>query len=114
MTRAFGLIVVLVSLALTGVLFSKESSALSPTSGAVKRDESQAVAIASASIFTPVTQVIQVDYAEAGTYVGAELPAGSGVVLAQATSTTYCLEANVNGTLVHEVGPGGSPALGAC
>jgi hypothetical protein len=113
-TRGLGLIVVLISLGVSGVLFSMQSSSQGPAAAAVTQDESQAIAVAAASIFAQVTQVLQVDYAEAGTYVGAQLPTGSGVTLAQATGTAYCLQANVNGTLVHETGPGGSPALGPC
>ena len=78
------------------------------------QDESQAIVAAAAASFSQVDQVLQADYAQAGTYAGAQLPVGSGVTLAQATSTSYCLETNVNGTLVHENGPGGAPAVGGC
>ena len=44
------------------------------------------------------------------TYVGATLPAGSGVVLASADATSYCLQDGSE----HEVGPGGTPQPGAC
>lgn len=108
------MIVVLVSLGLTGVLFSKESKQLDSTGSPAKHAESQAIATASASIFAPVTQVLEVGHAESGTYLGAQLPAGSGVTIVQANTAAYCLQANVNGMPVHEIGPGGVPALGAC
>jgi hypothetical protein len=114
MTRGFGLLLVVISLAVTGSLFAIQGKNQGPTSPAVAQAESQALATASSAIFSPVAQVLQVDYAQAGTYVGAELPAGSGVTVAQATGSSYCLEANVSGTLVHEAGPGGSPAVGRC
>jgi hypothetical protein len=114
LTKGVGLIVVLISLAVSGVLFSMQSSGQGPTASAVTQEESQAIAVAAASIFAQVTQVLQVDYAQAGTYVDAQLPTGSGVTLAQASATAYCLQANVNGTPVHETGPGGSPVLGLC
>ena len=38
----------------------------------------------------------------------------SGVTVAQATATSYCLETNLSGTLMHEAGPGGSPSAGHC
>jgi len=76
--------------------------------------ESQALAAATSQTFAQVAEVLQADYVQAGTYLGAQLPVGSGVTLVQATATTYCLETNVSGTLVHEHGPGGTPGAGAC
>lgn len=105
---------VLISLAITGVLFVTQSRSTGPASPAVTQVESQALATAAAANFAPVDQLLQVDYAQAGTYVGAALPDGSGVVLARATGTSYCLETNLDGTFAHENGPGGSPAAGRC
>ena len=85
-----------------------------PAAVAVTQDESQALTTAASVNFSQVDQVLQADYAAAGTYVGAQLPVGSGVTLALATATSYCLETNLNGTLLHETGPGGSPAAGRC
>jgi hypothetical protein len=113
-TRGVGLIVVLVSLAVSGALFAVQSKNQGPTAAAVTQDESQALVTASAEIFSQVSQVLQADYAQTGTYVGAQLPAGSGVTLAQSTSTSYCLETSVDGTLIHENGPGGAPVDGRC
>jgi hypothetical protein len=104
----------LASLAIVGALFAMQNKSQGPTSAAVTQDEARAVAAASAQTFAQVDQVLQADVAQDGTYVGAQLPVSSGVTLVQATATTYCLEANVDGTLVHETGPGGSPAPGAC
>jgi len=104
----------LISLAIVGGLFALQNKSQGPTSAGVTQDEAQAVAAASAQTFAQVDQVLQADFAQDGTYVGAQLPVGSGVTLVQATATSYCLEANVEGTLVHETGPGGSPASGAC
>jgi hypothetical protein len=58
--------------------------------------------------------VLQVAASQSGTYAGAELPVGSGVTLARATASSYCLEASLNGTPVYENGPGGAPAVGHC
>ena len=114
MTRALGLLLVLISLAIGGVVMAAQSKSQGPTSGAVSQVESQAVATAASAVFSPVDQVLQVDAAQTGTYVGAQLPAGSGVTITQASTRSYCLDANLNGTLVHENGPGGSPAAGHC
>jgi hypothetical protein len=105
---------VLISLAVVGGLVAMQSKTQGPTAAAVTQAESQALGAAASTSFSQVAQVLQADYAQAGTYVGAQLPVDSGVTLAQSTATSYCLETTVTGTLVHENGPGGSPAAGAC
>jgi hypothetical protein len=54
--------------------------------------------------------VLQAYYDENQTYVGATLPPGSGVVLARADATSYCLQSGNE----HEIGPGGTPQPGTC
>jgi hypothetical protein len=107
-------VLVLLSLAVVGGLVAMQNKAQGPTSASVTQDEAQALAAAASMNFSQVDQVLQADYAQDGTYVGAQLPVGSAVALVRATQTSYCLETNVNGTLVHENGPGGSPAAGPC
>ena len=114
MTRGIGLLLALISLAVVGGLLALQSKTQGPTSPAVTQAEQQALAVAATAVFQPVAQILQVDYAQAGTYVGAQLPLGAGVTVAQATTTSYCLEATISGTPVHENGPGGSPASGRC
>ena len=114
MTRGIGLLLALISLAVVGGLMAMQSKTQGPTAPAVTQAEQQALAVASTAAFQPVAQILAVDYAQSGTYVGAQLPLGTGVTLAQATSTSYCLQMSVNGTPVHESGPGGSPASGPC
>ena len=114
MTRGLGLILLLASLAIVGGLFALQSKSQGPTAPAVTQAESQALVAASAQTFAQVDEVLQADYAQAGTYVGAQLPVGAGITLAQATATSYCLETTLSETLVHESGPGGSPPAGAC
>lgn len=104
----------LISLAIVGGLFAMQSKTQGPTAAAVTQDESQALVAATSQTFAQVVEVLQADYAQAGTYVGAQLPVGSGVTVVQATATTYCLETNVSGTLVHQRGPGGAPGAGPC
>jgi hypothetical protein len=113
-TRGIGLVLVLISLAIVGGLMAMQSKNSGPTSAQVTQDESQALVTAAAQTFAQVDQALQADYAQNGTYVGAELPVGSQVTLAQATATSYCLETSVTGTLVHETGPGGVATAGAC
>lgn len=104
----------LISLAVVGALSLTQGKSQGPTSAAATQEESLALVTAASAMFSQVGQALQGEYAQSGTYVGAQLPPGSGVVLAQATSTSYCLNANVNGTVMHEIGPGGSPVNGPC
>jgi histidine ammonia-lyase len=108
------LLLAVISLGVTGVLMLSQGASQGPTSAAATQAESQAIATGAAAVFSPVDQLLQVDLSQTGTYVNAELPVGSGVKLAQATATSYCLEADLSGTVVHENGPGGSPAVGHC
>jgi hypothetical protein len=104
---------VLASLAIGGGLMAVQGKNADSTSAA-SQAESQAIATAASAVFSPVVQILQVDDSQAGTYVGAQLPPGTGVTLTRATGTSYCLDATLNGTQVHEDGPGGAPALGPC
>lgn len=103
-----------ISLGIGGALFALQSKSQGPGSAAAGAAEARAMATASAAIFSPVDQILQVDYAQTGTYVGAQLPLGSGVTLVQPTSSSYCLQANVDGTPLYERGPGGAPTAGHC
>jgi len=54
----------------------------------------RALATASSAIFSPVVQVLEVDYgAGPGPMSAQSSPPGSGVTVAQATGASYCLEA---------------------
>jgi hypothetical protein len=108
------LVLALISLAIVGGLMAMQGKNQGPNSAAVNRAESQAIATAASAVFSPVAQILQVDDSQSGTYVGAQLPPGTGVTLTQATATSFCLDATLSGTPVHENGPGGAPALGHC
>jgi hypothetical protein len=108
------LVLALISLAIVGVLMMAQSKSQGPTPAKINQVESQAVATGALAVFQPVDQMLQVAASQSGTYVGAQLPVGSGVTLTQATTTSYCLDANLSGTPVHEYGPGGSPTVGHC
>jgi hypothetical protein len=114
MTRAIGAVAILLALAVGGWLFAIQSKNEGPTAPAVTQAESQALVASAAVNFAQVAQALQGQLAQTGTYVGTQLPPGSGVTLVNASSTSYCLETSLNGSVVHEVGPGGSPATGPC
>jgi hypothetical protein len=114
MTRTFGLVAILAALAVGAYLFAVQSKKEGPTASSVTQVESQAVSAAAGTNFQGAAQALQAWYAANGTYAGATLPPGSGVVLARADQSGYCLQAAVAGTVEHELGPGGSPQPGAC
>ena len=70
----------------------------------------QAQASVSATNFQGADTSMQAFYAQSGTYAGATLPPGSGVVLVRADATSYCLQAGDE----HENGPGGQVQPGGC
>ena len=84
------------------------------SSGSTSTSEQRAVTEADSTAagldFNQVVPGLQAYFDQNQTYVGATLPAGSGVVLASADATSYCLQ---DGN-AHEVGPGGTPQPGPC
>src|SRR5690348_17345067 len=70
----------------------------------------QAPSAAAGANFSQVVSALQAFYGQNQPYVGATLPAGSGVVLARADATSYCQQTGDE----HEDGPGGQPAPGPC
>src|SRR5438034_1303616 len=81
MTRTFGLVAILAALAASAYLFAAQSRKEGPTANAVTQAGSQAVSAAAGTNFQGAAQVLQAWYATNGTYAGATLPPGSGVVL---------------------------------
>lgn len=112
--RALGIPLTLVTLLAGAFLFMQQSKTIGQTSTTAAQAETQAVQEGGAANFLQVQQVLQAYFAENSTYVGATLPPGSGVTLAAATPSTYCLETTIQGVVSHETGPGGQPAAGPC
>ena len=114
MTKAVPFAGVLVVLAIGGWLFAQQSKTAGPTSSVVTQAESQALDVTAATNFSQAVPALQARYAQTGSYVGAQLPAESGVTLVTASSTSYCIQSNVAGTEMHEDGPGDSVQNGSC
>src|SRR5512141_22895 len=112
MTRLFGLVSVLAALAVGVYLYAAQSRDAGPTSPSVTSVEARAETTAAATNFQGVVASLQAWFAENGTYAGATLPPGSGVVLARADSSGYCLQTTAGSVVEHEVGPGGQPQAG--
>ena len=110
MTRVLGIPAFLV-VALVGLyLYSQDAKSSQPTSPSGQQAITQAQAVAAGSDFSQAAPAMQAFYDQNGTYAGATLPPGSGVVLIRADATSYCLQAGDE----HEDGPGGQPEPGGC
>ena len=109
-----GLMSIVVSLALVGILWATQMQHSGPTSDAAKRAESQATAAVSAMNFTAAATQLEMFHAENETYAGATVPPSFGVTLARADAASYCLQAGVGGAVQHFTGPGGTAAAGPC
>ena len=115
MARTFGLPLMLVALLVGGYLFTQQSKSSGPSAPAVTQAETQAQAYAAATNFQAMASVLQASFAANGTYAGATLPPGSGVVLVRADATTFCLQTSGDPTVVmHEAGPNGTATPGPC
>jgi hypothetical protein len=114
MGRAFGLISIVVSLGLVGILWALTMQHSGPTSATAKRAESEATAAVSGLNFTAAATQLELYHAENATYAGASLPPSFGVTLVGADAASYCLQAGVGGAVQHFTGPGGTAAAGPC
>lgn len=115
MTRLLGLPALLVVLAVGGYLYTKDANSNGPTSGTVTQAIAQASTAVAATNFQGADAALQAFFAQSGTYAGATLPPGTGVVLVRADAASYCLQATAaDGTAQHENGPGGRALPGAC
>ena len=66
----------------------------------------------SSAAFTGAAASLEVHRRATGSFAGARLAAGMTLVRADAAS--YCVQTQVGAAVQHLVGPGSSPAAGAC
>lgn len=111
MTRLLGIPSLLLVLVIGGYLMTKQMGG-SNNSGTppVQQAVVQADSAVAATNFSQADASMQAFLTQNGTYAGAVLPPGSGVVLVRADATSYCLQAGDE----HEDGPGGTAEPGAC
>jgi hypothetical protein len=109
-TRLLGLPALLVALVIGGYLMTKQMQSNGPTSPPVQQAITQAQVNVAATNFAGADTAMQAFFAQNGTYAGAALPPGSGVVLVRDDATSYCLQAGTE----HENGPGGVAQPGPC
>jgi hypothetical protein len=112
MSRALGLPLVLIALAVGAFLFVQQSRTSGPTAPAVTRMETRASNAVAGANFASAAPALQAWFAEHATYAGTTLPPGTGVVLVRADTSGYCLQ--TADAAQHELGPGGRPEPGAC
>jgi type II secretory pathway pseudopilin PulG len=114
MGRAFGLISIVVSLVIVGIMSALTMQHSGPTSATAKRAESEATAAVSAMNFTAAATQLELYHAENATYAGASVPPSFGVALVRADASSYCLQAGIGAAAQHFSGPGGAAAAGPC
>ena len=114
MSRGFGLVVVICSLAIVAALMALNARENGPTSQSAKQVEARGTAAVGSLNFTQAATELEAYHAENGTYAGAALPPAFGVALVRADGGTYCLQAGLSGSTQHFTGPGGTPAAGPC
>jgi type II secretory pathway pseudopilin PulG len=114
MGRSLGVISVVVSLALVGILWALTMQHTGSTSSTAENAESKASAAVSAMNFTEAASQLELYHSEHATYAGASLPRSFGVTLVRGDSSSYCLQTGVAAAAQHFAGPGGSAAAGSC
>lgn len=82
------------------------------TSGAVSDDVSALVSTTLRAAFTGAQASLDAQRNATGSYAGAVVP--PPVTLVRADASSYCLQLEQGPVLQHLVGPGGTPAPGAC
>jgi len=110
MTRLVGLPMLLIALAVGGYLYATNAKSNGPTSPPVQQAITQAQVNVAATNFQGADTAMQGFFAQNGTYAGAVLPPGTGVVLVRSDASSYCLQAGTE----HETGPGGQAQPGPC
>jgi len=110
MLRVLGIPALLVAVVVGLYLSAKSMQSNGPASATGQQAITQAQSATAGVNFEQAVSALQAFYDQNGTYAGAPLPAGTGVVLARADATSYCLQSGDE----HEDGPGGRPAPGPC
>ena len=114
MTRSFGLVAMVCSLAVVAILTAMNMRQNGPSSEAARDAQSQATAALGTINFTQAGTELAAFHAENGTYAGAVLPSSFGVTLVRADAMSYCLQSALGASTQHFAGPAGPAAPGPC
>jgi hypothetical protein len=109
-TRSLAFPLLIISLAIGGFLFVKQSQTVGPTSSVATQAETQAASEAAATDFAAAAPVLQAWFADHSSYAGVTLPPAYGIAVVRADATSFCLQSGGE----HMAGPGGSPQPGPC
>jgi hypothetical protein len=113
MVRAVTLISLLSALVVGVYLFGAGSRAGGPTSQAAKSSQSKGISAVATANFQQATAALEQTHAVSGTYAETNL-AGFGATLMRADAVSYCIQASVGASVMHQAGPGAGPAAGPC
>jgi hypothetical protein len=107
---ALGIVSLVVSLVLAGVLFSSQLGAggSKPSSPDKSPLVQQAEAAAASADAMQAERELAAYQAENGTFVGATVTGIQGVTLLHAEATTFCLQVATGGGVLYDAGPGGT------
>ena len=116
MTRAFGLVSLVVSLVVSGLLFSSQltgggSKASTPSQNQLVQ---QASGVAASAVAMQAERELAAYQAEHGSFVGATVTDVSGVSVLHAEPATFCLQIAGEGGVLYDAGPGGTPSEQRC
>ena len=114
MGRAFGLISLVCSLTMVSILWAISARQADPTSQAAQQAQSDAVVAVGQIGFQAAATALEGYHAQNGTFAGATLPPAYGITIVRADGLSYCLQADIAGSVQHFNGPGGTPAAGPC
>jgi hypothetical protein len=113
---ALGLVSLVVSLVLAGMLFSSQlgTGGSKPTPPDKNPLVQQAQATAASADAMQAERELAAYQAENGTFVGATLTGISAVTLLHAEPTTFCLQVATGGGHLYDAGPGGTLSSRPC
>jgi hypothetical protein len=116
MTRGLGLVSLVVSLVISGMLFSSQlkGGGSGPATPDGNQLVHQAQTAAAAVTAGQADRELAAYQAENGTFVGATVTGISGVTVVSAGPTSYCLRLVTSEGVVYDAGPGGTPSSTPC
>ncbi len=116
MTRGLGLVSLVVSLAISGMLFSSQLNGGGSKPATPKQNPivQQASSVAATAAAMQAERELAAYQAEQGTFVGATVTDIASVTVLHVEPTTFCLQIASNGGLLYDAGPGGTPTTQSC
>lgn len=115
MARGFGVLSLIVSLAIAGVFVSSQlGPASKPTPPQQNRAVAEANAAAAGLTAAQAERQLAAYQAEHGTFAGATVTGIGGVTILRADATGFCLQLATSADVLYDAGPGGTPTTQHC